>query len=59
MGFEFWRVPLCKNEQILLDMIAMIEKEREVETILGDRLKREQLNFMFESLKSIFDGKSR
>jgi len=47
MGFEFWRVPLCKNEQILLDMIAMINKEREVEIILGNRLKREQLNFTF------------
>ena len=59
MGFEFWRVPLCKNEQILLGMIAMINKECQVETILGNRLKREQLYFTFQSLNSIFKGKYR
>lgn len=41
MGIEFWRIPLNRNEQILLDMVNMIDREKEVEEIMGDRLKRE------------------
>jgi len=37
----------------------MITLENEYEVILGDRLKREQLNFMYDVMKIVYDGKSR
>jgi hypothetical protein len=59
MGFDFWRIPLSANEQLMQDMTSLIELENEFEEILGDRLKREQLNFMYDVLKIVYDGHSR
>jgi len=59
MGFDFWRLPLSSNEQMMSDMTALITLENEIDVILGDRLKREQLNFMYDVLKIVFDGPSR
>lgn len=41
MGFDFWRLPLSSNEQLMQDMTALINLENEIDVILGDRLKRE------------------
>lgn len=59
MGFDFWRLPLSSNEQLMQDMTAVINLENEIDVILGDRLKREQLNFMYKVLKIVYDGPSR
>lgn len=59
MGFDFWRIPLSSNEQLMQDMTEVITLENEIEEILGDRLKREQLNFMYDVLKIVYDGPSR
>ena len=59
MGFNFWGIPLSSNEQLMSDMTNLINLENEYEEILGDRLKREQLNFMYDVMKIVYDGKSR
>ena len=59
MGFDYWRIPLSANEQLMQDITALITLENELEVILGDRLKREQLNFMFNVLKIVYEGPSR
>lgn len=59
MGIEFWRIPIYQNTQVLEDMKSLIEQEVLSESLLGDRRKREQLNFTFSVLKIIFDGLAR
>lgn len=59
MGFDFWRVPLCANEKLLEDIVALIKQETLVERLMGDRLKREQLNFMYEAMECLFEGLAR
>lgn len=59
MGFEFWRTPISMNEQLMADIKILIDLEERLEVILGDRRKREQLNFMYEVFKIIYDGLSR
>ena len=59
MGFNFWRIPISANVQLMADITSMVALENEIEVILGDRRKREQLNFMYEVLKVIYDGPSR
>lgn len=59
MGFEYWKTPISINEQLMLDIRNLIDLELRLEVILGDRRKREQLNFMYEVLKIIYDGLSK
>jgi hypothetical protein len=59
MGPEYWKIPISANEQLMMDITELVNLENEIEVILGDRLKREQLNFMYDVLKVIYDGRSR
>lgn len=59
MGFEYWRTPISMNEQLIADIKHLIDLEDRLEIILGDRRKREQLNFMYDVLKVIFNGLSK
>ena len=54
MGYNYWRVPLSTNRVFLKDINDLINQELLSEQLLGDRLKREQLNFVFDNLKLIF-----
>ena len=40
MGFEFWKLPLGKNQIFLNDVIAMNKQEKIAERILGTDLLR-------------------
>ena len=49
-GIDFWKIPLSNNEQFLEDMKRLVDYELICERLLGDPLKRDQLNFMHRSL---------
>ncbi len=59
MGFDYWRIPISSNIQLMADIKEMVYLENEIVDILGDRLKREQLNFIYDVVKVIYDGPSR
>lgn len=59
MGYPYWKIPISKNEQLMEDMRAIIDLEDRLEIILGDRRKREQLNFMYEVISIIYNGPSK
>lgn len=54
LGFNFWREPVSGNETFLVDCIRMEKQELVAERLLGNRLKREQFNFLFQTLKCLF-----
>jgi len=54
LGFNYWRLPLIQNDQLKRDMEEMQEAEAIAEPIMGNRLQREQLNFLYDQIDIIF-----
>ncbi len=52
-GIDFWKIPLSNNQQTLEDIKRLVDYEMICERLIGDPLKRDQLNFMHQSLELI------
>ena len=55
-GINYYKVPLSENEQFLEDLKQVINCELIAEHLIGDILKKDQLNFMFEVQSVIFSA---
>ena len=58
---DYWFIPLIENYQLCDDINEQTKCEIVAENLLGNRLKREQLNFMYDKVNIIFlsPGKDR
>jgi len=56
IGIDHWSVPLNKNLQLHEDVIEVVKAELIAERLLGDPLKRDQLNFAFNVLQIVYDA---
>ena len=57
-GINYWKIPLAANTE-LVDMINdLIKSELIAERLIGNPLKRDQLNFLFNIIKLIKDSNS-
>lgn len=52
-GIDFWKIPLSANQQTLEDIKRLVDYELICERLAGDPLKRDQLNFLHQSLDLI------
>ena len=52
-GIDFWKIPLSANQQTLEDIKRLVDYELICERLIGDPLKRDQLNFAHQSLDLI------
>jgi len=52
-GIDFWKIPLSANQQTLDDLKKLVDYELICERLIGDPLKRDQLNFMYQTLDLI------
>lgn len=55
-GINYYRTPLHTNEEFLEDLKEVINCELISEHLLGDQLKRDQLNFMYKVQSVIFEA---
>lgn len=58
-GFNYWCIPLIENQQLFLDMSEMQQCEETAEVIMGNRLQREQLNFLYNQVNIIYNSPGR
>lgn len=59
MGFDFWKQPLSENAQFRTDVVDLIEKENRAEILMGNKLSRFQLNFLFNIIGIIYRTPSK
>jgi hypothetical protein len=57
-GINYYKCPLNANKQFLDDLKDVINCELIAEHLLGDILKKDQLNFMFKVQSVIFEANS-
>lgn len=49
-GIDYWKIPLSNNQQLLDDLKKLVDYELICERLIGDSLKRDQLNFTYQSI---------
>ena len=52
-GINHWKIPLSANQKFLEDTKGLVDCELISERLLGDDLKRDQLNFVHATLSVI------
>ena len=57
-GINYYKIPLHANKPFLDDLKEVISCELIAEHLLGDLLKKDQINFMFNVASVIFDANS-
>lgn len=50
---NYWRIPLCKNEELVKDIQTLIKSDIIAESLLGTPIRRDQLNFVFSVVQII------
>jgi len=58
-GEDFWMIPLNLNADFFADTNELIEKELLAERILGNQLKRDQLDFMYKTVDYIYKSHAK
>lgn len=59
MGFDFWKQPLKENKQFAKDVRDLIQRELVAETIMGNKLSRCQLNFLYDTVGIVYNNPSK
>lgn len=49
-GINFWKVPLEANKHFVEDLTVLLKEELITDRLLGNELKRDQINFIAETL---------
>lgn len=52
-GIDFWKIPMSNNQQTLEDLKKLVDYELICERLMGDPLKRDQLNFAHQTIDLI------
>ena len=55
-GINYYCVPLKENKDFLEDLKELISAELIAERLMGDSLKRDQLNFMYKVCMIVFEA---
>ena len=55
-GINYFRIPLKKNTELVEKINKLIICELICENLLGNPIKRDQLNFVYNNIKLINDG---
>jgi len=58
-GIDFWKLPLSHNEEFLEDVNEMIKAELIADNLMEDLQKKDQLNFVYDTLKIIMDSPAK
>ena len=53
-GENFWKIPMYKNEELVKALNELINVEVIAERLLGNPLKRDQINFLFKVIQQIY-----
>jgi hypothetical protein len=58
-GIDYWKLPLSTNEEFLEDVKDLIQTELIADNLMQDLQKKDQLNFVFDTLNIIMQSPAK
>lgn len=58
-GIDFWKIPIMTNVELTDDIKALINADLICERLIGNQLKRDQLNFVYQVIVIIKESNER